>query len=1522
MPSASIRSQVNSLSPISGGSRDDLKAGDVVTLESVNVHTTYAWTMAFKPAGSTATFSGSPVAATPGSFTVDKEGPYLIRLTADLGLGTESTQFVRLRYLTVFGELKLVAAGEGYGGSIPVPVDIGATGWSDQQNYNHQMVLGLLARISTSGRMLYVDSNEGTHMTSGRVVVQTTLTAGDLVSINGVVLTGNAGPRTSGANDFNANLNTTPALATNIAAAINDPLNGFASSVSASASGNVVTLTPISGRIVALSASTTPAGGITVGQGYADYTLVQEAINAAEAAGAGVNTPYLIMVRPGLYTENLNFKPFVHVFGADGNPSGTSSQRAVVLRGSHTVTTTVNSDLVVLGRLTLENITSGTATTVTKNGLGTVNLYRCDVEQQGLGAAQGPAFRLNRGVASLDYCTVAAHSSLADDRSAITQPGGNASTLYVRGCVVRGPTGLTLNSGLGASILAEVYDSRIVASGATGVGIISDNESLLLEYTNVSTASGIPLQVHPGAALTPNPIGATLRWSYLDGPISFDTTNIGGATTLQVGSSEYTGFTLPGGTPSVMAATTKATSLFYDPTLSGMTAQNVQDAIDEAYAAAILVRTLDDAYDGGVPNSGSGRTIVADQGSVQIVDAPVTADPPPADNANGQLEVVAAVKVGALGFPEIRIDPNPYGSGPSILFGNRVIPPNIPFGVGTAMVMGQSTGTPLYRNYNLRVQTQSSDGGGAIGRLILQGGDGLDNGLTTPDASSVFIQAGTSFNVTAAPGSVFVAPGRRQGGLPGSIVFVRPAGNTPATLTAAGACTSPLGVTGNVTFATNMGAVTASLLSTDNLAAVVAKLDALEGVSASEVLGVITLTTDHEGPNAEVYFLSADPGVDAALGLFNGQSQVDGTYGSYIAARVTADHEITIGVGGVTGPLVYNADTGKLTVPGLIDPTGLVFEEAGAPGTGATEGALFVSDGSGGLILGDLYYQGPGSAVPVSVGGGGGGGESLAATLAIGNTTGGTDLVVSSGDGLILTEAATPPTTVASQGAFFVGGGTAPYANNVLYWVPESAGTPVPLSLVTGSSGTLLHRLQIDASSPANIQAATAFGFDVAAITTNPADGDTLVIDDSFNPAETYTFRAAPTLAFEVLIDALDVRNTLTNLVETINRDSTQNVAVKVTDLTRLQTNNAVRGQAAVIVTLTTASSTPRMYGTFTPGTNPRARDFSLNQSRYDTDNGWQILDSVDPGTKKYFGYAVDGFTLFTTASTLTTASSPTVLVRQIHTPTTLTLWLSPSDRLVNKQPCRVATTGNIASFTTATNTIDGVTLQTGDRVLVWQQTVASQNGIYEVRAAGSGADGKWVRASDFKTFGVFAGTRVFIQEGSANGQTFITVTTTGTILVGVTSLAFVQEAPLVRTDASSTEIIASTPFTAGTFVWSDPVNMRDHSEVSVWFNPTDLTGPVTSAQLAVQWSDDGTTIPFDSNNGVQLTDFLLSSGTDGNFPPKFYVAGLSTAGPTPSLVVGQIMMLSYPKKGGSFRFGVMGDFAGGAFSVRAQRLA
>lgn len=108
------------------------------------------------------------------------------------------------------------------------------------------------------------------------------------------------------------------------------------------------------------------------------------------------------------------------------------------------------------------------------------------------------------------------------------------------------------------------------------------------------------------------------------------------------------------------------------------------------------------------------------------------------------------------------------------------------------------------------------------------------------------------------------------------------------------------------------------------------------------------------------------------------------------------------------------------------------------------------------------------------------------------------------------------------------------------------------------------------------------------------------------------------------------------------------------------------------------------------------------------------------------------------------------------------------------KQSVRAATTApiNLASDLEAGDTLDtNVTLVAGDRVLVKNQSTASENGIYVVQASGAA-----VRATDFDSNAeVTPGAFTFVEEGATNADSGWVLTTNGTINVGVTGLAFAQ---------------------------------------------------------------------------------------------------------------------------------------------------
>lgn len=110
------------------------------------------------------------------------------------------------------------------------------------------------------------------------------------------------------------------------------------------------------------------------------------------------------------------------------------------------------------------------------------------------------------------------------------------------------------------------------------------------------------------------------------------------------------------------------------------------------------------------------------------------------------------------------------------------------------------------------------------------------------------------------------------------------------------------------------------------------------------------------------------------------------------------------------------------------------------------------------------------------------------------------------------------------------------------------------------------------------------------------------------------------------------------------------------------------------------------------------------------------------------------------------------------------------------KQSVRVATTGPITTATDleAGDEIDGITLVAGNRVLVKNQSTASENGIYVVPASGAA-----VRASDSNgtpdTGEVSGGTFTFVEEGTVNADSGWVVTSNGPITVGTDPIVWVQ---------------------------------------------------------------------------------------------------------------------------------------------------
>jgi hypothetical protein len=106
------------------------------------------------------------------------------------------------------------------------------------------------------------------------------------------------------------------------------------------------------------------------------------------------------------------------------------------------------------------------------------------------------------------------------------------------------------------------------------------------------------------------------------------------------------------------------------------------------------------------------------------------------------------------------------------------------------------------------------------------------------------------------------------------------------------------------------------------------------------------------------------------------------------------------------------------------------------------------------------------------------------------------------------------------------------------------------------------------------------------------------------------------------------------------------------------------------------------------------------------------------------------------------------------------------------KQAVRAATAaaGTLASSFENGDTIDGVVLATGDRILIKNQATASENGIYVVAASGAPT-----RATDANSSAKLVNATCYVSEGTANADTQWTCTNNAPITVGTTALAFAQ---------------------------------------------------------------------------------------------------------------------------------------------------
>ena len=149
----------------------------------------------------------------------------------------------------------------------------------------------------------------------------------------------------------------------------------------------------------------------------------------------------------------------------------------------------------------------------------------------------------------------------------------------------------------------------------------------------------------------------------------------------------------------------------------------------------------------------------------------------------------------------------------------------------------------------------------------------------------------------------------------------------------------------------------------------------------------------------------------------------------------------------------------------------------------------------------------------------------------------------------------------------------------------------------------------------------------------------------------------------------------------------------------------------------------------------------------------------------------------------------------------------SAVEGLAWKDSVRVASTANL-TITGPGATIDGVTMSANDRVLLKDQTTASQNGLY----IWNGAAVSMTRAADANTFAELEQAVVTVEEGTSAGASFRQTAVNGTIdSTSVTWTSFgTSAAAATETTAGVLEIATQSETDTGT----DDLRVAEHRGV------------------------------------------------------------------------------------------------------------
>jgi hypothetical protein len=185
------------------------------------------------------------------------------------------------------------------------------------------------------------------------------------------------------------------------------------------------------------------------------------------------------------------------------------------------------------------------------------------------------------------------------------------------------------------------------------------------------------------------------------------------------------------------------------------------------------------------------------------------------------------------------------------------------------------------------------------------------------------------------------------------------------------------------------------------------------------------------------------------------------------------------------------------------------------------------------------------------------------------------------------------------------------------------------------------------------------------------------------------------------------------------------------------------------------------------------------------------------------------------------------------------------------KASVRVATTenGTLATDFDNGSVVDGVTLATGNRILIKDQTDATANGIYVVQASGAPT-----RSSDMNEGSEFPSAFTFVEAGTSNADKGF-VCTNNSVTIGVTEITFSQFSGAGTFVAGNGLTLTGNSFSINTGVTADLTTAQTFTNKTLT-SPTLTTPTVTGLKL------DDSSIVFEGTANDHETTLTVTDPT------------------------------------------------------------